>query len=75
MVTAERIRLIIEESGIKQQEIALRAGWDPAKFAELLNGKRPFKAEYLPAICAALNRTPADVIGYDPCRKGDGRHS
>ena len=65
MTVAENIQNIIRESGIKQKVIAERAGWDDKRFSALLTGRITFKAEYLPAICMALNKTPDEILKFD----------
>lgn len=64
MTVADNIRFIINDSGLQQKTIAERAGWDPKSFDALLSGRRVFRADYLPAICRAIGKSPDEVFFY-----------
>lgn len=64
MTIAENIKAIISEAGYKQKAIAKKAGWNEKQFNALLNGRKTFKAEYLPAICLALDKSPNEIMSY-----------
>ena len=64
MTIAEKVRMTITDSGMKQKAVAEKAGWDPKKFSDLVSGRRTFLADYLPAICFALNKTPEELLSY-----------
>jgi len=65
MSVADNIREIISDYGYKQKSIAEKAGMSEKQFSDLLNGRKTFKAEYLPSICIALNKSPNDVLNYE----------
>ena len=65
MAIADNVRQIIKDLGLTQKTVARRAGWDPKLFNALLNGRKVFKADYLPAICVAIGKSPDEVFEYD----------
>lgn len=62
MKTYERVRLYIEEKGLKQSAVANRCGIPKVTFSAMMNGKRKMYAEDLVAICIALNEPPETFI-------------
>ena len=56
------IRAIIQENGMKQKAIAKRSGFGEQDFSNMMNGRKEIKAEYIPAIAAALGVTPNDIF-------------
>lgn len=62
MKTYERIRLYLEEKGLKQTAVARRSGIPTVTFNAMMNGKRKMYAEDLVAICIALNEPPETFI-------------
>ena len=62
MKTYERVRLYLEDKGLKQTAVARRCGIPNVTFNAMLNGKRKMYAEDLVAICIALNEPPETFI-------------
>lgn len=58
----QKVRLYLEENGIKQVSVAQKAGISNATFNAILNGKRTLYADDLRAICYALNVSPEEFI-------------
>ncbi len=65
MEEIERIKAIIKNKGLKQSYVATMAGFTEKSFSNLLNGRKTFKAEYVPCICKALNVLPNDLFGIE----------
>lgn len=66
MTVAENIKSIINDRGLKQKTVGIKAGWEEKRFSLLLTGRMTFKADYLPAICMALDMSPDEVLSYKP---------
>lgn len=58
----QKVRLYLEENGIKQISVAQKAGISISTFNAILNGKRTLYADDLRAICYALNVSPEKFI-------------
>ena len=58
MKVYEKVRLYIDEQGIKQVTVAEKAGISKNVFNQILSGKRTMYADDLRAICLALNVSP-----------------
>lgn len=69
MTVAEKIKAIIREEGYKQYVIAKKTRFSEKQFNALLNGKKTFNVEYLPEVCRAINKSPAEVFNYEPTKK------
>ncbi len=63
--TADRVRTIIREKGLKQNAVAEKAGFSPKSFNDLLMGRKTFKVEYITPICEVLGVTPNDLYGFE----------
>lgn len=57
--TGDKIRIYLENRGIKQVFVANRAGISEKKFSALINGRTRVQVEDLKRICNALNLQPA----------------
>lgn len=53
-----RIKAYIDEHGLKQSRIAIKAGLSTQKFNAMLNRRRRIYAEEFGAICKALGTNP-----------------
>jgi transcriptional regulator with XRE-family HTH domain len=58
----EEIRRMIEESGLSERKIAIRAGLSPGYVTQLLTGKPELKIWHLLAILDALRCNPSDFF-------------
>lgn len=58
----KKVRSYLDENGIKQMNVAKRAGIPYSTFNAILNGKRTLYADELRAICCALNVSPEKFI-------------
>ncbi|PWM44035.1 MAG: XRE family transcriptional regulator [Clostridia bacterium] len=56
------IKSIIKSQGKLQGPIAIKAGFTPSQFSNLLNGRKLMLAEYIPRIAKALGVTPNDIL-------------
>ncbi len=56
------IKQIISEKGVKQGVVAMRAGFTPQEFSNILNERRKLlRAEHIPAIAEALGVEISEV--------------
>ncbi len=55
---ADAIKVILEEKALRQGAVAMRAGFSPQQFSDMLNGRKVIKAEYIPSIANALGVDP-----------------
>lgn len=62
MKVYEKIRMYIDEQGIKQVIVAEKAGMSKNIFNDILTGERTMYADDLRAICLALNVSPEMFI-------------
>jgi transcriptional regulator with XRE-family HTH domain len=62
----EKVRLYIDDNGIKQNSVAKNAGIPVTTFNAIMNGKRTMYAEDLRAICYALNVSATTFIEPKP---------
>lgn len=62
MKVYEKVRVYIEENGLKQIIVAKKAGMSNVTFNAILAGKRTLYADDLRAICLALNVSPEVFI-------------
>lgn len=62
-VIAENIKAIIQKQGYKQSAIAVRAGYDPSKFSNMLNSRKTIADYDIPPIAKALGVSPNDLFG------------
>lgn len=65
-MVANRIYEIMDQKHMKQSLVAKAAGFKPSMFNDMLRGRKTIKAEFLPAISAALGVTPNDLFSDDP---------
>lgn len=65
MNTAERLRFVVKNSGLKQKIIAERAGYSEKQLSALVTGRKKMYAEDVTKICIALNITPNQLYGYE----------
>lgn len=61
-VIAENIKSIIREQGYKQSAIAVKAGYDPYKFSNMLNSRKMIADYDIPPIATALGVTPNELF-------------
>lgn len=64
MCVYEKVRVYIDENGLKQISVAQRAGIPKSIFNAMMNGKRKMYADDLKAICLALNVSPELFIEF-----------
>lgn len=50
----QNIKRIIDNQGIKQKVVAVRAGYSEKQFSAMMNGRRTLKADDIPKIANAL---------------------
>jgi len=50
----QNIKRIIDNQGIKQKVVAVRAGYSEKQFSAMMNGRRTIKADDIPKIANAL---------------------
>lgn len=67
-IIAENIKSIIRNMGFKQSAIAERAGYDAAKFNNMLNGRKLIADYDVLPIAYALGVTPNDLFGLSDKR-------
>ena len=60
----ERVRVYIEEKGLKQTAVARRCGIPYITFNAMLRGKRKMYADDLIAICIALDEPPETFVNF-----------
>lgn len=58
----EKVRLYIDDNGLKQVAVARKAGISKATFNAMMNGKRTMYADDLRTICLVLNVSPEVFI-------------
>ncbi len=56
-------RKIIQDKGLKQKSVAIKAGYTDQQFSNLLNGRKFFSAYDVLRIANALEVTPNDLFG------------
>lgn len=61
---AKNIKDLIEKSGFKQKAIAIRAGYNPKNFSNMLNGRKTITAKDIIPIAKALGVEPNDLFGF-----------
>lgn len=61
--TADNIKQIIAQRGLKQRVVAEKAGFSVQQFSALLNRRKVIKDVDVAAIAKALNVTPNDLFG------------
>jgi len=66
----ERLRLLVEESGLNKCEFAKRVGIPPSTFAYYLKDREP-KYDILIDIAVKCNTTPNWLIGFSEERNGN----
>ena len=59
---ANSIRRIITEKGLVQGKVAERAGFSDQQLCDMLADRKIIRAEYVPALAAALGVTPNDLF-------------
>ncbi len=59
MTRLAKIKLRIFELGIRQEQVAEEAGYDPTLFSRYLRGRRPPPADFFEKVNAALDRLEA----------------
>ena len=61
--TAENIRKIMDERGLKYSVIAERAGYSQGQFSAMINGRKVIKDTDVAAIAKALEVGPGELFG------------
>lgn len=61
----DRVNDVIRIKGYKQCAVAVRAGFSPKEFNDLIKGRKTFKAEYVKPICTALDVSPNVLFGFE----------
>jgi transcriptional regulator with XRE-family HTH domain len=61
-MVSDKIKAIIDELGIKQKSIALKAGYTEQAFSRMLTGKKTIKADDVPKLAKALGVSPNDLF-------------
>lgn len=62
MYVYEKIRNYIDENGLKEVNVAKKAGIPKFRFNAIMSGKKTLYADDLRAICIALNVSPETFI-------------
>lgn len=60
----KNIKRIIQEKGLKQKSVAVKAGFTDQQFSNLLNGRKIFSAYDVLRIANALDVTPNELFGF-----------
>lgn len=70
----KNLRMRMIELDYRQEELSKETGIPKATLSQRINGKRPFDARQIRAICKALNIQPEEIGRYffedAPARKG-----
>lgn len=61
--TAENIKIIIRNKGLKQMAVAEKAGYSYGKFSNMLNGRKLITDVDVGNIASALDVEPNDLYG------------
>ncbi len=61
----ERIKLYIQDEGLKQKVVAKKAGYSEKQFSAMMRGNRKIDADDYEKICIALGKEPNDFMGND----------
>lgn len=64
MLVYEKVKLYLEDKGIKQAFVAQKCNISTTTFNAMMNGKRKMYAEDLRSICYALEVSPELFIDY-----------
>lgn len=59
---AAAIRRIIDERGLVQKMVALRAGYTPQQFSDMLNNRKVIRASDMKPIAVALGVTVQEIF-------------
>lgn len=67
-VIAQRLRALLEEKGLRQQDLAADLGtlgfkWTPNRVAQVVTGRRPLSLLEAAGVCEALGVPLADLLG------------
>lgn len=62
-VIAENIKAIIQKQGYKQSAVAVKAGYEPSKFSNMLNSRKTIADYDIPPIANALGVSPNELFG------------
>ena len=63
-IVAENTRKIINERGLKQKAVGLKAGYSASQFNNLLCGRKKIEPDDVIKISKALGVTPNDLYGF-----------
>lgn len=58
-----RVKNIIQDRGLKQKSVALKAGIAEKAFSDMLNGRRKISPADIVNLCVSLNVTPNELFG------------
>lgn len=61
MKVCEKLRLYINQNGLKQKVIAEKSNLTENQMSQILNGKRSISADEFEIICNAMNANPNDI--------------
>lgn len=61
---AENTKRIIKDRGLKQNAVAIKAGYNPKTFNALINGKKIMRETDIYKIAIALDVTPNQLFNY-----------
>lgn len=61
-MVAENAKRIIKERGLKQNAVAIKAGYNPKTFNNLVNGKKTMREVDIFNIAKALEVAPNDLF-------------
>lgn len=62
---SDNIRFFINQKGLKNQAVALKAGYHPKVFSAMLCNRKIIKADDVLKIARALDVTPNQLFGID----------
>ena len=71
MTNTKKLRALILECGLTQEQVAAHLGITPASLNYKINNKREFKASEIKALVELLNIPNEDVTGIFFTRDGD----
>ena len=64
VTTAEKLRAVVDESGLKQKFIAEKVGISEAALSSMLNGNQKIDVDTFFAIAVVVRKTPSEIYEY-----------
>ena len=72
MSTGRRLKIFLQDKGIKQTKVAEKIGMKVTAFNAILNGHASLKADTLEAVCHAIGVAPSDFFTHEFQADGKG---